>query len=350
LNPNKNYSFLEESEMKAQQLTKIDKIENHPLIYTDVKDPIPESDQVLIKVKACGVCHSNLHMIEGELKQFGVPAKLPIIPGHEVTGEIKEIGSLAKGFKRGDRVGVQVLWKTDGTCEFCRSGRENLCLKRQTTGETVDGGFAEFMTAPADFVYHLPDNLGFEESAALFCPGITAYHAVKRANVKVGQKVAVIGVGGVGHMSLQFAKLAGAETIAVDTSEAKLKLAQNIGVDHTVTSMELDNYVLRTGKPEVVMVHAPSQKAIEQALHIVKRGGTVIMGVNGATPISFPEEYSVMGSFIGTRHEMNKTLKLASMGKVHVDYSSYKLSEAEDVLIKLKQGKIVGRAILVPQV
>ena len=174
--------------MKAQLCTRIDKIENHPLTYTTVPDPVPQSDQVLIKVKACGVCYSNLHMIEGELKQFGVPAKLPIIPGHEVTGEIAEVGRSTRGFMEGDRVGVQVLWKTDGTCEFCLSGRENLCLKRQTTGEVVDGGYAEYMVAPAAFVHRLPDNLGFEESASLFCPGITAYHAIKRANVRVGQK------------------------------------------------------------------------------------------------------------------------------------------------------------------
>jgi alcohol dehydrogenase, propanol-preferring len=334
--------------MKAQLLTRIDKIENHPLIYTTVKDPILESDQVLIKVRACGVCYSNLHMIEGELKQFGVPAKLPIIPGHEVTGEIEETGSLTKGFQRGDRVGVQVLWKADGTCEFCLTGRENLCLKRQTTGEVVDGGYAEYMTAPAAFVHHLPNNLGFEESASLFCPGITGYHAVKRANVRFGQKVAVIGIGGVGHMTLQFAKLAGAETIAVDTSEDKLKLAQEIGSDHALTPMELDDYVLNNGRPDIVMVHAPSQKAVEQALRIVKRGGTVLMGVCGDAPVSFPEEYTILGSVIGTRQEMNETLKLASMGKVRVDYNSFKLSDAEEVLIKLKQGKIVGRAILVP--
>ncbi len=334
--------------MKAQLCTRIDKIENHPLIYTTVPDPKPLPDQVLIKVKACGVCYSNLHMIEGELKQFGVPAKLPIIPGHEVTGEIAEVGATAKGFTVGDRVGVQVLWKTDGTCEFCLSGRENLCLKRQTTGEVVDGGYAEYMVAPAAFVHHLPDNLGFEESASLFCPGVTAYHAVKRANVHVGQKVAVIGIGGVGHMSLQFAKLAGAETMAVDTSEAKLKLAQDIGSDHALTSLEFDDFVVRNGRPDVVMVHAPSQKAVEQALRVVKRGGTVLMGVCGDAPVMFPEEYTVMGSVIGTRQDMNETLRLASMGRVRVDWSCYRLSEAEEVLVKLKQGKIVGRAILVP--
>jgi propanol-preferring alcohol dehydrogenase len=194
----------------------------------------------------------------------------------------------------------------------------------------------------------LPDNLGFEESASLFCPGITAYHAVKRANVRVGQKVVVIGIGGVGHMSLQFAKLAGAETIAVDTTEEKLKLAQDIGADHALTALELEDFIVKTGRPDVVMVHAPSQRAVEQALRIVKRGGTVLMGVLGDAPIRFPEEYTVMGSVIGTRQDMNETLKLASMGKVRVDWTIYRLSEAEDVLIKLKQGKIVGRAVLVP--
>ncbi len=328
--------------------TRIDKIENHPLIYTTVPTPQPQPDQVLIKVQACGVCYSNIHMIEGELKKFGVPAKLPIIPGHEVTGVIEEVGSQVKGFERGDRVGVQVLWKTDGTCEYCLSGRENLCLKRQTTGEVVDGGYAEYMVAPAAFVHRLPDNLGFEESASLFCPGITAYHAVKRANVRVGQKVAVIGIGGVGHMTLQFAKLAGAETIAVDTSDDKLKLATDIGADHALTATELDEFIVRTGRSDVVMVHAPSQRAVDQALRIVKRGGTVLMGVSGNVAVEFPEEYSVIGSVIGTRQEMNETLRLASLGKVRVDWSCYRLSEAEGVLVKLKQGKIVGRAILVP--
>jgi propanol-preferring alcohol dehydrogenase len=334
--------------MKAQLCTRIDKIENHPLIYTTVPDPTPKPDQVLMKVKACGVCYSNLHMIEGELQQFGVPAKLPIIPGHEVTGEVVQVGALAKNMQVGDRVGVQVLWNTDGTCEFCLGGRENLCPKRETTGEVVDGGYAEYMVAPASFTHHLPDNLGFEESASLFCPGVTAYHAIKRGNVRVGQKVAVIGIGGVGHMSLQFAKLAGAETIAVDTSEEKLKLAQEIGADHAVTAAELDDYVAKSGKPDVIMVHAPSPKAVAQAFRLIKRGGTVLMGVCGDAPILFPEEHTVIESVIGTRQEMNEVLHLASLGRVHVDWNKYNLGDAEDVLAKLKQGKIVGRAILVP--
>ncbi len=356
LQPHTNKSFIRLTSktakygesMKAQLLTRIDKIENHSLTYTTVPDPTPQPNQVLIKIKACGVCYSNLHMIEGELKQFGVPAKLPIIPGHEITGVIADTGENAKGFQQGDRVGVQVLWNTDGTCEFCLSGRENLCLNRQTTGEVVDGGYAEYMVAPSNYVHHLPNNLGFEESAPLFCPGITGYHAVKRANVQLGQKAAVIGIGGVGHMTLQFAKLAGAETIAVDTSEDKLKLAQEIGADHALLPQDLDAYVSMVGRPEVVFVHAPSPKAVEQALRIVKRGGTVVMGVCGTASILFPEEYSILGSVIGTRDDMNEVLALASRGKLKVDWKTYKLSEAYDVLVKLKEGKIVGRAVLVP--
>ncbi len=334
--------------MKAQLCVRIDKIENHPLQYTTVENPKPEPDEVLIKIHACGVCYSNLHMIEGELQQFGVPNKLPIIPGHEVTGTIEELGNPNLNFQKGDRVGVQVLWKADGTCEFCQTGRENLCLNRQTTGETHDGGFAEFMTAPANYIYLLPKNLGFEESAPLFCPGVTGYHAVKRANVRFGQKIAIIGIGGVGTMTLQFAKLAGATTIAVDRDEPKLQLAHNKGADYTFTPDKLEDFIQKTGKPDVVFVHAPSQKAIDQAPRIIKRGGTIVRGVFGNTYIAFPEEYSVIGSIIGTRYEVDETLKLASMGKVKTEYTVFKLSEAEDVLLKLKQGKIVGRAVLVP--
>ncbi len=330
-------------------MTRIDKIENHPLFYTTVNDPTPQPGEVLIKIKACGVCYSNLSMIEGEFKQvFGIPTKLPIIPGHEITGVVEELGRDAKGFERGAPVGVQVLWKTDGTCEFCQTGRENLCLSKQTTGETRDGGFAEYITVPAEYVYSLPENLDPYESAPLFCPGVTAYRAVKRAKVRFGQKVAVIGIGGVGHMTLQFAKLAGAQTIAVDKDESKLELAQNIGADQAFTAENVEEYIAKTGKPDVVFVHAPSQKAVEQALRIVKRGGVVLMGVLGNARIIFPEEYSVIGSVIGTRHDMNETLKIASMGKLKVDCVCYKLSEAEDVLLRLKQGKIVGRAVLVP--
>ena len=334
--------------MKAQLCTRIDKMENKPLSYEIVDDPKLEPNKVLVRIKACGVCHSNLHMIEGEFKEFGIPTKLPIIPGHEITGVIEEQGKDVKGFEVSERVGVQVLYESCRICEYCITGRENLCLSRKATGEVVDGGYAEYIAAPYDFIYKLPDNIGFEEGAPLFCPGVTAYRAVKRAGVRFGQRVAIIGIGGVGHMSLQFAKLAGAETIAIDKSEGQLKLAEDLGSDHALLADDAENYISKTEKVDVVMVHAPSQKAISQATRIVKRGGVILMGVLGDIRIIFPEEYSVISSVIGSRQDMKETLKIASMGKVKVKWTPYKLNEASDVLLKLKQGQIVGRAVLVP--
>lgn len=334
--------------MKAQFCTRIDKIENRPLSYKTIDKPKLEQNQVLIKIKACGVCRSNLHMIEGEFKEFGIPAKLPIIPGHEISGVIEELGKEVKGFTVGERVGVQVLYESCRTCEYCITGRENLCLSGKSTGEIVDGGYAEYIAAPFDFIYKLPDNIGFEEGAPLFCPGVTAYRAVKRAGVKIGQRVAVIGTGGVGLMSLQFANVAGAETIAIDKVEDHLESAKDLGSDHTFLADSIEDYISKTGKVDVVMVHAPSQKAIDQATRIVKRGGVILMAVLGNVRIAFPEEYSVISSVVGSRQDVKETLKIASMGKVEVKWKAYPLGEASDVLLKLKKGKITGRAVLVP--
>jgi len=334
--------------MKAYLCTRVGDIESGVMSYGEVPDPRPANNQVLVRIKACGVCHSNLHMIEGEFKVFGVPAKLPIVPGHEIAGVVEEVGRDVKGFDVGDRVGVQVLYESCRVCEYCLTGNENLCLGRKATGETVDGGYAEYIAAPYDFIYRLPEGLGFEEAAPLFCPGVTAYRAVRRAGVRMGQKVAVIGIGGVGHMSLQFAKLAGAETIAVDRSDAQLNLARELGADHTLLSEQVEEYAKERGKFDAVMVHAPSQKAVDQATKIVKRGGTILMAVLGQVNVIFPEEIKIIPSVIGSRQDMKETLEIASTRRLKVKYTTYGLSEAEKVLIKLKMGQIVGRAVLTP--
>lgn len=334
--------------MRAYLCTRVGDIESGVMSYDDVPDPRPGDSQVLIRNKACGVCHSNLHMIEGEFKVFGIPAKLPIIPGHEIAGVVEEVGRDVRGFERGERVGVQVLYESCRTCEYCLTGNENLCLERKTTGESVDGGYAEYIVAPHDFIYKLPDNIGFEEAAPLFCPGVTAYRAVRRAGIRLGQKVAIIGVGGVGHMSLQFARLAGAEIVAVDRAEAQLSLARELGAEHALLSEEVEDFVKNNGKFDVVMVHAPSQKAVDQATRIVKRGGTILMAVLGRVEVIFPEEVKIVPSVIGSRQDMKETLKIASTGKIKVKYVTYKLNEAEQVLTKLKKGEIIGRAVLTP--
>jgi len=334
--------------LRAQVLQRIAAIEDAPLQYASVDDPEVRPNDVLIRIKACGVCHSNLHMIEGEFRVFGVPSKLPIIPGHEITGVIADIGADVKKWRVGDRVGVQVLYEACGNCEFCLTGREHLCLNKKVTGETVDGGYAELIAAPSDFIYAVPENLSDEEAAPLFCPGVTAYRAVKRANVRMGNKVVVIGVGGVGHMSMQFAKLAGAEVVAVDKSPGALSLARELGADVAIPPAELGEHLTKYGKPDVIFVHAPSPQAIDQAFRSIKRGGTVLMAVLGNVSVVFPEEYTVMTSVIGTRSDMLETLKIASMGKVKVKSKSFPLSDASAILGRLKKGEIAGRAVLVP--
>jgi len=331
--------------MKAQVLHEIQPIENRPLHYESVPDPVPSPSDVLIKIKACGACRSNLHMIEGEFQRIGLPAKLPIIPGHEIAGIVEEVGRDVKKWQMGQRVGVQVLHDACRRCEYCLTGRENLCLSRNVTGETVDGGYAELIVAPWDFIYALPDNLCFEEAAPFFCPGVTAYRAVKRAEIRPGQKVAVIGIGGVGHMSLQFAKLTGANITAVDTFEEHLKLASELGAESVVLASEFGKLADRF---DVVLIHAPSQQAVDQAMKAVKRGGTVMMAVFGDVSVNFTEEHTIKGSVIGSRMDVIEALNLASQGKVKMKWQAFRLPEANDVLLKLKRGEIVGRAVLTP--
>jgi alcohol dehydrogenase, propanol-preferring len=334
--------------MRAQLLQRIAPIEEGPLQYSSTDDPKIGPNDVLIKIKACGVCHSNLHMIEGEFRVFGAPAKLPIIPGHEIAGVVASAGSAVEKWHEGDRVGVQVLYEACGTCEFCLVGREQLCLNKKVTGETVDGGYAELIAAPSNFIYSIPDNIGDEEAAPLFCPGVTAYRAVRRAGVRMGHKVVVMGIGGVGHMSVQFAKLAGAEVIAVDKSLNAMSLARELGADVAIPPSELDQHLAKSGKPDVILVHTPAQAAIDQAFKSIKRGGVILMAVMGNVPIVFPEEYTVMTSVIGTRHDMLETLKIATLGKIKVKTKSFPLSDASAILEALKRGEITGRAVLVP--
>lgn len=328
--------------MRAEVIYETKLIEEEPLIGEIVKDPKIGRRDVLIKIKACGVCYSNLHMIEGHWPGF--PSKLPIIPGHEISGVIEDVGGDVETWQVGQRVGIGCLYDACGRCEYCLTGREHLCLEQKITGETVDGGYAEFISAPQDFIYHVPENLGFEEAAPLFCPGVTAFRAVKRAGVRSGMKTAIFGVGGVGHMSVQFAKLAGAEITAVDISESKSNLALESGADYFVLADDFE----KLDKFDVVMVHTPSQKAVLQASKSVKRGGTLLMAVPGELSIDNSQEYTIETSVIGPRMDQLKVLELASKGKVKVKWLGFQLDEANEVLLKLKRGEIIGRAVLTP--
>jgi propanol-preferring alcohol dehydrogenase len=335
--------------MKAAILGAHGAIEGNPLVVRDVEKPEPGRGQLLVKVRACGVCRSNLHMIEGDWP--GVPTKFPIVPGHEVVGTVDQLGPSVENFQVGDRVGVQPLWSTCGKCEFCLTGRDPLCQSKEITGETVDGGYAEYMVATAAHTYQLPDALGgAAEAAPLFCPGITAYGAVAKAGLTPAKRAAVFGIGGVGHMTLQFANLYGGEVIAVSRGADHLDLANELGAAWTVDATKDDpgEVLSRQGGVDAAFVFAPSDTTMRQALDAVKPGGMVIVGVNvnvGALP--FATEKVVVGSLLGSRQQMEEVLAIAAAGKVQVVAEAFELDRANELLQRLKRGEIRGRATLV---
>jgi propanol-preferring alcohol dehydrogenase len=336
--------------LKAALLYRTKPIEENPLSIEEVLMPVVGRRQVLVKVAACGVCRSNLHMIEGDWVDLGVPAKSPIIPGHEITGRVAKFGDDVDAFKEGDRVGIQPLWSTCGECEFCLSGRENICESKQITGETVDGGYAEYVVGNANHVYRLPDNLKDTEAAPLFCPGITAWGAVKKAELRVGKRVAVFGIGGVGHMVIQFARLFGADVVAVSRSNRGLTLAKELGASELVdiSSGHRKEWLEEIGPVDSSIVFAPSSELAQLAMSATKPGGTTVIGVSvelGLMP--FVQEKRVVGSVIGSRQDMNEVLRLASLGKIKPLCNEFKLQMANDVLKMLKKGEIRARAVLV---
>lgn len=337
--------------MKAVLLRQCKAVEEYPLSVEDVPVPTLASGQVLVEVKACGVCRSNLHMVEGDWIATGVPAKFPIIPGHEIVGRVARLGNNVDILKEGDRVGIQPLWSACGRCEFCLTGREQLCQSKEITGETVDGGYAEYVVANSEHVYPLPDNLKDSEAAPLFCPGITAYSAVKKAELQPGKRVAVLGVGGVGHMVIQFARLSGADVIAVSGGEQHLRLARELGASEVVDIREGDQeqWLRKIGPVDSSIVFAPSAPLTELAIRATKPGGTTVIGVSTVLgQWLFFNEKRVVGTVIGSRNDMREVLRIAGTGRIKAVCDEYRLGMANDVLTMLKAGRIRARAVLVP--
>lgn len=336
--------------MKAFVLSTPAPIEDGPLELVERERPRPGPGQVVMRVAACGVCHSNLHMIEGDWLAAGIPSTLPIIPGHEVVGTVEQVGEGVAELAAGDRIGVQPIWTTCGSCEFCLSGREHLCQTKEIAGETLDGGYAEYMLADAAHAYPLPDGLDFAEAAPLFCPGITGLGSVLKVGAMPGKTVAVFGVGGVGHMVIQFARLFGADVVAVSRSREHLALAEEVGASRVVLSTNGDagETLARMGGVDASIVFAPSNASLEQAIRGTKPGGTIVTGVNcevGAFP--FASEKALVGSILGSREQMRTVLRLAAAGKVRAVAETFPLEEAAMALARLKAGEIRGRAVLV---
>jgi alcohol dehydrogenase, propanol-preferring len=336
--------------MKAVQLTAPGSLESHPLRYGDVDDPAPGQGQVLLRVISCGVCRSNLHMIEGDWVP-NAPTFTPIIPGHEVIGEIVAVGAGVDDLAVGDKAGVMPLWSTCRHCEYCNAGIDELCQSKEITGETVNGGYAELMVATAYHTYKIPDSLAVSSAAPFFCPGITAYGSVKKAHLEPGKSVAVFGVGGVGHVALQFAGLTGADTVAVSRGRGRLELAERLGAGRVVDNSSGDaaDQLQRTGGVDAALVFAPSDEVVASALASLKPGGMLILGVNALIgSFGFAMEQHIVGSILGTRADMRQVIEIAASGRIHIQSEERPLADAERALADLKAGTVAGRLVLVP--
>ena len=341
--------------MLAMILSKLGPVESNPLKLTEIdRHEIQKPNEILIKIEACGVCHSQLHGIEGDWKELGIPPTLPTVPGHEVVGVIEEIGNDVTKFKIGDRVGITPLMGACMDCQYCNDDKEYLCEKMEVTGESLKGGYAEYITVSEDFATKVPESMKSEYAAPLFCAGITAYKAVKAAEPKKNKKVAIFGIGGVGHMAIQFAKIEGCEVSGISRKEKHLDVAKKLGADNVFAYSSdqerfLSELIENHGLFDAAIVFAPVDEVTDTAIKSVKKGGTVVIATVGKIPnfLAF-EEKTVRGTLIGSRKDMQDVIDISAKHNIQVVTETFPLKEANIVLQKLKNSEIEARAVLIP--
>jgi propanol-preferring alcohol dehydrogenase len=326
-----------------------------PLSIEQVPVPEPGHGELLIKVTACGVCHSDLHAVDGD---WTPPPVIPLIPGHEVAGTVAKAGPGVTGFTPGDAVGVPWLYSACGSCEFCLAGMETICKQAEATGYTKPGGYAEYMVAPAAFVGRLPEGTDPYAMAPILCAGVTTYRGLKRTGARPGQWVAVVGIGGLGHIAIQYARAMGLRVAAVDVSAEKLALAQALGAEVVVNGSESDPAAAiqeKIGGSHAAIVTAVAARAFEQAVAMLRPGGTVAyIGLPGGKADEIRAsisaivngELSVRGSNVGTRQDLDEAVGFAARGLVRATVRSVALEEINAVLDEMRKGRIVGRVVL----
>jgi len=323
----------------------------------EIARPEPGPHEVLIEVEACGVCHSDLHLADADWPQLLRIVKKPLVLGHEIAGRVVEKGALVENLQIGDRVGIPWLHWSCGECEFCREGNENLCVKQQITGVTVDGGFAEFVKAPASHVLKIPEQLSFSDAAPLFCAGVTVYRALQHAKIQPGQRLAVFGVGGLGQLAVQIGVELGAAVSAIDVSDEKLARARTFGASETLnaTTANAAKELRRAGGVHAAIVTSAAKAAYDTAFLSVRPTGILLVVGLPAEPICFPpismaaSEVRIQASSVGTRQDLRAVLAMAAAGKIHSQVTTRPLAQVNEVMAELRHGKVSGRIVLTPR-
>ena len=329
-----------------------------PLALEILPVPTPGPGEILVRVAACGVCHSDLHAIDGD---WADPPVLPLIPGHEVTGHVAALGAGVTRFAIGDTVGVPWMYSACGTCEQCLDGMETICRQSEATGYTKPGGYAEYLAAPAAFCARIPDGADLVALAPILCAGVTTYRALKRTGARAGQWVAVIGIGGLGHLAVQYARAMGLRVVAIDVAADKLTLATELGAEAAIPATDADARrqvkTLTGGGVHAAVVAATAPRAFEQSVTLLRPGGTaVFVGIPGkgndtiktSIPALIGGELTVRGSAVGTRADLEEAIGFAVRGQVTARVETAPLAEANEVLERMRQGVLTGRAVLVP--
>ena len=326
-----------------------------PLSIDEVPVPTPGPGEVLVKIASTGVCHTDIHAVDGD---WPVKPIMPLIPGHEGVGHVAALGSGVTDLKEGDAVGIPWLHDACGQCEYCQTGWETLCDRQHNSGYSVNGTYAEYGIASAPFVGHLPANPDFDALAPILCAGVTTYKGLKETEAKPGEWVVISGIGGLGHVAVQYAKAMGLHVAALDVAPDKLALASELGADLVVDCSADDaaeQVVAATGGgAHGVLVTAVSRAAFGQALACVRKRGTV--SLVGLPPGDFPtpifdvvlKRITVRGSIVGTRKDLSEAIAFAAEGKVKAKVSVEPLEAVNHVFDRLRAGKVDGRIVLRP--
>lgn len=325
----------------------------HPLVLRDIPVPTPGPGQILVKTEACGVCHTDLHAANGD---WPLKPALPFTPGHEGIGIVTALGAGVTAVKEGDRVGVPWLYSACGHCEFCLAAREPVCAEAQFGGYTRNGGFAGFILADPNYVAHIPAGLAAVDAAPLICAGITSYKGLKETQARPGEWVVVSGIGGLGHLAVQYARAMGLQVCAVDIDDGKLAHATRLGAEAVVNASHGDPVAavrqVTGGGAHGVLITAPSLPAFRQGVGMTRKHGTCVLV--GIPPGEFPTPLfdvvanciTIRGSFVGSRRDMAEALAFAAAGRVKADIELQPLSAINTVFERLARGEVPSRVVL----